>query len=96
MAAPAELSGQVFGRWTVTGRAGKAPGGGILWDVRCECGNTGQATTSALRGRNTQSCGCLQRDTRRRVSAEMHGAFARNRQDLERAGYEVARRPDGQ
>lgn len=59
--------GQVFGRWTVTGVAGKTA------TCFCTCGTVGTVDTNNLKRGMSQSCGCLRRELARdRMST--HGA----------------------
>lgn len=50
----ADLTGRVFGRWTVLRRL---PGG--RWACRCECGAEGAPVTPKLTSGRSKSCGCL-------------------------------------
>lgn len=59
MAKAKDLTGEIFGRLTVTGRAGTSQNGSAIWECRCVCGNTKEATTAHLKGGFIQSCGCL-------------------------------------
>ncbi len=56
---PVELTGQRFGRWTVTG-----PSDHPYWLCLCDCGNTGRIQTSSLLYNKTpsRSCGCLRNE----------------------------------
>lgn len=57
-----DLTGQRFGRLTAirpTEQRGK--GGFVIWECKCDCGNTKLASTNSLRGGNTKSCGCLRK-----------------------------------
>lgn len=49
-----DLTGRVFGRWTVVGRT---PDG--RWSCRCECGTMGTPITAKLLSGRSKSCGCL-------------------------------------
>lgn len=63
--------GDVFGRLTVVERAtGGAPGGGLGWVCTCTCGNTATIASRGLTTGMTQSCGCLQREGRKRGAAK--------------------------
>ena len=53
--------GQKFGRLTVIERAPSRNGRGF-WLCQCECGNTKEIRTDALKDGKTQSCGCLHRE----------------------------------
>lgn len=59
-----DLTGQVFGRLTVVGRApkGDRKTAQLVWECRCECGNTKDVVSANLRNTVTQSCGCLHRE----------------------------------
>jgi hypothetical protein len=69
-----DLTGQVFGRLTVLGRAGNAHGGQALWLCKCQCFQTVTVTGHNLRSVKTQSCGCLYRESRARVCLKMRQA----------------------
>ena len=62
-----DLTGQKFGRLTVTGYS-HTTNRKSFWRCVCECGNTTIVYGESLKKGHTQSCGCLQREiTRRRV-----------------------------
>ena len=66
----AELQpGDQFGKLVVVKRAGKL-GPHASWICKCECGNSTQVHTSALRSRAVRSCGCLHAEQRTRMHAE--------------------------
>lgn len=58
-----DLTGQRFGRLTVTERAADyvSPKGHhkVQWRCQCDCGNEVIVRGSSMRGNITQSCGCL-------------------------------------
>lgn len=60
-----DLTGQIFGRLTVVGRA-KAPrnrkSGRTFWLCQCTCGRRIRVDSGSLRTENTRSCGCLGRE----------------------------------
>jgi hypothetical protein len=56
----ANLLGQRFGRLTVWLLTDRRIGGHAVWECRCDCGGTTEATTHNLRSGNTMSCGCVQ------------------------------------
>ena len=58
MAKAIDLTGQRFGRLVAVRRADrKNPGGGVLWECRCDCGNTTVVEAYVLRCGNTTGCG---------------------------------------
>lgn len=57
-----ELTGQSFGRLTVTGAAGVNAKQNVLWRCVCVCGETAVALAYDLRGGKVKSCGCLLRE----------------------------------
>jgi len=57
-----DLTGQRFGRLTVTGRAMNR-GHAAMWDCVCDCGGTATVASTRLRQGWTQSCGCLRKET---------------------------------
>lgn len=63
---PLDLTGQRFGRGTVTAFAGSHVRAGRrarLWHLRCDCGNEYEAETTNLRNGDVRSCGCLAKET---------------------------------
>lgn len=62
-----ELTGQVFGRWTVLRRAKNNIGGQTKWRCRCTCGTLRVVAGSSLRGGLSKSCGCLAREVSSRT-----------------------------
>lgn len=61
-----DLTGQRFGRLTVTSRApSRLRNNGkfrTMWHCLCECGGTALTPSDMLRSGRTQSCGCLRRE----------------------------------
>lgn len=53
------LTGMVFGRLTVIGRAQSAGQKNTLWLCQCTCGKTHTVSTGNLRNGTIKSCGCL-------------------------------------
>ena len=64
-----DLTGQRFGRLVVTGFAGRSGERGkrLVWRANCDCGATTTVQTSSLRSGQTTSCGCVHRETFRRL-----------------------------
>lgn len=53
-----DLTGQIFGKWTVLYKANKtAKNGGIYWHCRCECGKQKDVLGQSLRMGRSLSCG---------------------------------------
>jgi hypothetical protein len=73
------LSGQIFGRWTIIKRAGKNKRGSTLWLCHCACGNEGYVITSALKNGSSKSCGCLKSDSARMRSGIAHPSYKNGR-----------------
>lgn len=56
--------GKTFGRLTVLKRVGSNTRRYATWLCRCECGNETVVVGAELRNKDTQSCGCLLRESR--------------------------------
>lgn len=54
-----ELTGQSFGRLTVSHQDGTRKNRGVVWVCNCSCGNTTRASSGNLRFGHVRSCGCL-------------------------------------
>lgn len=63
-----DLTGGVFGRWTVLSRSHANVRGEVLWACRCECGVERSVKAGSLRSGRSTSCGC-----RRKDSTSTHG-----------------------
>ena len=57
-----DLSGQIFGRWTVLEKANRNASGHYYYWCLCECGFKGRVVAYTLRAGTSKSCGCLQRE----------------------------------
>ena len=57
-----DLTGQRFGRLTVTKRSGSDKWGAACWECLCDCGNTTTVRGYHLRKQAVSSCGCLLRE----------------------------------
>ena len=57
-----DITGWIFGRWTVLERKGVCPLGKPMWLCICECGKKSIVRVGKLREGRTRSCGCLRRD----------------------------------
>lgn len=58
-----DLTGQRFGRLLVLGFDKKDRFRQFMWLCKCDCGNVVSVRGYSLRSGNTQSCGCLQKET---------------------------------
>lgn len=58
-----DLSGQRFGKLTVIQRV-ENKGNTVMWECRCDCGNTITVPSQSLRNGITISCGCEKRRTK--------------------------------
>ncbi len=72
-----DLTGQSFGRWTVTGPMTRTPRQRkgdyrIHWTCRCECGTVANVDCSALTSGHSTSCGCFQVE-RSKAALTNHG-----------------------
>ncbi|CAE6714179.1 hypothetical protein [Paraburkholderia haematera] len=61
---PADLTGRVFGRLTVTAREGKREGNGrnVFWICSCSCGSGKVVRADSLTQGQTTSCGCVHKE----------------------------------
>lgn len=73
-----DLTGQRFGKLTVTGRAASVVKKHSAWNVVCDCGKTKSVLSNNLRRGLTVSCGCAARSA---ASARMtvHGDARRDK-----------------
>lgn len=53
------LIGQKFHRLTVIADTGERSHRAIVWECKCDCGNTAYVTTQMLTSGDVKSCGCL-------------------------------------
>lgn len=65
-----DMVGQKYGRLTVIRQAGMKDGK-ALWECKCDCGRTKIALGTNIRSGITQSCGCLARETARKLIANI-------------------------
>lgn len=61
-----DLRGRRFGRLVVQEYVDRPQHAGAFWDCACDCGGRVVVAAGRLVSGNTQSCGCLRDDTRRR------------------------------
>lgn len=69
------LEGRQFGRLLVIRCAGSNAVGRLEWLCQCDCGNTRMVLGYSLLAGNARSCGCLARESARRVGerSRTHG-----------------------
>lgn len=63
-----DLLNHKFNRLTVIEKTNKRNNGMIVWKCKCECGNIIEVPSSYLTSKETQSCGCLQKERTSEVS----------------------------
>lgn len=63
-----DISGLKIYRLTALTPSTRRMGRHVIWVWRCECGNTTEQTLQHVQSGNTQSCGCLMRETRHGLS----------------------------
>ena len=60
-----DISNRRFGRLlAICPTEERAGSGSVVWECRCDCGNTAFYSVNELNTGNVRSCGCLYRDTR--------------------------------
>ena len=57
-----DLFGKRFGRLIALRPTEERKRGNVVWECKCDCGNTAFISSVALNGGDTQSCGCLRRE----------------------------------
>jgi len=57
-----DLTGQRFGKLVVVGPTEQRKGSNVVWECKCDCGNTTFATTNVLTNGNKRSCSCLNKE----------------------------------
>ena len=68
-----DLTGRIFGRLTAVEPTDRRDyKGSVYWKCKCECGNYVQVTEDKLMRGINKSCGCLQKENRKRISERLH------------------------
>lgn len=69
-----DLSGLIFGNWTVIKRVPDyvTPGGNHFtqYECQCACGTTKNVLANALRSGRSRSCGCVEKDVARQTAKQ--------------------------
>lgn len=76
MSKPIDLTGERYGRLTVTKCIGKDKYGRLMWRCQCDCGKESVVQSGNLRSGHTKSCGCLEDENRKimgKISRKTHG-----------------------
>ncbi len=67
-----DITGHIFSRLTVEGRAGRTTDGHIAWQCKCVCGARCVVSGKNLRKGHTRSCGCLAIGLAKSRRGELH------------------------
>lgn len=73
MAKARDLSGMRFGRLTVIGPTEERKNRFVVWECRCDCGNSTRVVGSYLTNGRTKSCGCLRKETHTAQQVDLSG-----------------------
>lgn len=65
MRQPIDLTGMIYGRWTVLERNDTKKYGGSTWVCKCTCGTIKIVPSKILRNGHSKSCGCLNDECKR-------------------------------
>lgn len=79
-----DITGQIFGRWTVLGRAENGLSDRTRWNCKCICGKELVVGAKDLRTGHSKSCGCQRRDHAMDLKGEKFGKWT----VLEQAGFD--------
>ena len=77
MSKPLDITGMRFGRLTAIRPTEKRSHGRVVWECKCDCGNTVFAVASNLKDGNTGSCGCGLRGNRKSRTGLVGRRFGR-------------------
>ena len=90
-----DLTGQRFGRLTVTECLGSI-NGYRYWAVKCDCGNEELVPSGRLNSGRTKSCGCLMKESSSRIgkSKMRHGGRKDGKSSAEYAAWSWLRQSD--
>ena len=65
----ADLTGQRFGRLLAVRATNQRRNEKVVWECRCDCGNTAYIIGTTLKNGNTTSCGCLRKENMAKLAA---------------------------
>jgi len=84
-----DITGQRVGRLVAIEATDERRRGSVVWLMQCDCGNTCHIAAKNLYRKNTQSCGCLQKEIASSRCKKMVGSLNHNwkpeKTDKERA-----------
>lgn len=69
------IVGVRFGKLTVVRFVEKDVNGKLMWECKCECGNTAVVRGNDLRQQKIQSCGCVRKETCKQNIKQAHLKF---------------------
>lgn len=69
---PENIEGQRFGKLVAVRSTDKRKNGSVVWECKCDCGNTAYYSTIFLRSR-AQSCGCLRQENYKKQARNVTG-----------------------
>ncbi len=72
-----DLTGEVFGYLTAVEPTEKRSRRDVVWKCRCRCGRETEVPAVLLRGGNTTSCGCLNKEVLRYANRYVEGTSLR-------------------
>jgi len=65
-----DLTGQRFGRLIAVRPTDQRRNEKVVWECKCDCGNTVFVIGTALKNGNTTSCGCLRKENMARIRSQ--------------------------
>ena len=68
-----DLTGQRFGRLLVVRATDQRRNEKVVWECKCDCGNTAYIIGTALKNGNTASCGCLRKENMSKLGTRTGG-----------------------
>ena len=81
-----DITDQRFGRLTAVRPTEKRSGHSVVWECRCDCGNTALVAADCLKSGRTKSCGCLIRVD---LTGQRFGQLTAVRPTEKRSGHSV-------